>query len=71
VLAGPRAGGNAGLTLPTRTFPVSLVLAGVRTGGNAGLTLPIRTRPLSEMALGFSLLPTEIPFTLAIASSHM
>jgi hypothetical protein len=66
-----RGGGNAGLTLPTRTFPVSLVLAGPRIAGNAGFTLPIRTWPLSEMTSGFSLVAREIPFTLAIASSYL
>jgi hypothetical protein len=48
-------GGNAGLELPIRIFPVSLVLAGPpRAGGNAGLELPIRTRPLSEVTVGLS-----------------
>jgi hypothetical protein len=45
--------GNAGLTLPIRTFSASLVPNGLpRAGGNAGLALPIRTRPLSEMTVG-------------------
>jgi hypothetical protein len=66
-LAGlPRTGGNAGLTLPIRTFPVSLVVAGPRAGGNAGLALPTRTRPLSEMTIGISLVLIEISFALAI-----
>jgi hypothetical protein len=61
-----RAGGNAGLKLPIRTFPVSLVLVGSRTGGNAGLKLPIRTRPLSEMTVGlFFALTTSFDLTIA------
>jgi hypothetical protein len=46
-------GGNAGLELPIRIFPVSLVLAGApRTGGNAGLELPILIFPVSLVLAG-------------------
>jgi hypothetical protein len=65
-----RSAGNAGLALPIRTLPLSLVSTSLpRTGGNAGLELPIRTRPPSEMTVGLSFALTWPSFALTIGSS--